>query len=402
MTSLFIVAICFAKILKIQTATILTGLFLNSSREIYYIHQKIAINQIVLPLPQKQIMAENLTHLKDLGEFELIEQLTKSFKSVNDSTVYGVGDDAAIIGTDSEQCKVVTTDALVEGVHFNMMYAPLKHLGYKSVVVNISDIYAMNAKPEQITVSVALSSRFTVEALEELYEGIRLACQVYNIDLIGGDTTSSLSGLMISVSAIGTANKEDVIYRNGAQENDLLVVSGDLGAAYMGLQVLEREKEVYKDNPDAQPDLEGHDYILERQLKPEARKDINQLFNDLEIKPTSMIDISDGLASEIIHLCKNSKVGCNLYDEKIPIDPVTYNTARDFDLDPSTCALNGGEDYELLFTISQEDYEQVKGNPNLTVIGHMTQNNGEAYIVNENGALIPIKAQGWKHLEDED
>jgi thiamine-monophosphate kinase len=339
------------------------------------------------------------TTLDKLGEFGLIDRITKPFSHHNGSTVKGVGDDAAVIRINDEEHLLVSTDMLVEGVHFNLMYAPLKHLGYKSVVVNLSDIYAMNGKPEQITVSLAISSRFTAEAIDELYEGIRKACDVYGVDLVGGDTTSSLSGLMISVTAIGRVNHADVVYRSGAKENDLLVVTGDLGGAFVGLQVLEREKEVYKVNPDAQPDLEGHDYILERQLKPEARRDVIQFLDELGVKPTAMIDVSDGLASEVLHICRASGVGCHVYDEKLPIDPTTYNTARDFNLDPSTCALNGGEDYELLFTIKQSDYEKIKGSPHMTVIGHIVEENAGIYIVDRAGALIPMQAQGWNHFD---
>jgi thiamine-monophosphate kinase len=338
------------------------------------------------------------TELSELGEFGLIEALTKDFKQVNASTIYGVGDDAAVIRANDEESLLVSTDMLVEGVHFNLMYTPLKHLGYKSVVVNISDICAMNGTPEQITVSIAVSNRFPKEALEELYEGIKRACDFYKVDLVGGDTTSSLSGLMISVTAIGRAKNEDVVYRNGAKENDLLVVTGDLGAAYMGLQILEREKEVYKENPNIQPDLDGYDYLLERQLKPEARKDVIGFLKELGVKPTSMIDISDGLASEIFHLCKQSNVGCNLYDEKIPIDSKVSTTAIDFNISPATCALNGGEDYELLFTVSQEDFDKIKGNPHMTVIGHMTDASAGKYLVDKQGAAFPLKAQGWNHF----
>lgn len=342
---------------------------------------------------------EKHTTLDKIGEFGLIDRITKPFSRHNATTIKGVGDDAAVIRINDEEHMLVSTDMLVEGIHFNLMYAPLKHLGYKSVAVNLSDIYAMNGKPEQITVSLAISSRFTVEAIEELYEGVRAACNVYGVDLVGGDTTSSLAGLMISVTAIGRVQQAGVVYRSGAKEGDLLVVSGDLGGAFVGLQVLEREKEVYRSNPDTQPDLEGHDYILERQLKPEARKDVINFLDELGVKPTSMIDISDGLASEVLHLCRASEVGCHVYDEKLPIDPVTYSTARDFNLDPSTCALNGGEDYELLFTIKQSDYEKIKGSPHMTVIGHIVEENAGIYLVDKAGSLIPIQAQGWNHFD---
>lgn len=343
-------------------------------------------------------MSEKTTDISDLGEFGLIDQLTKNFELKNENSLVGVGDDAAVIQVSEDTVQLISTDMLVEGIHFNLMYMPLKHLGYKAVAVNVSDICAMNGTAQQITVSLAVSSRFPLEALEELYEGIHLACTNYGVDLVGGDTTSSTSGLVINVTVLGTAKKVDVVYRSGAKEYDLLVVTGDLGAAYMGLQVLEREKEVFKANPSIQPDLDGHDYIIERQLKPEARKDIIGYLKELEVKPTAMIDISDGLASEILHLCKASKVGCHVYDEKVPIDAKTSMTAIDFNLDPNTCALNGGEDYELLFTIDQKDFDKIKGNPHMTVIGHITNENDGIYYVDKNGSAITLKAQGWKHF----
>lgn len=338
------------------------------------------------------------TELKELGEFGLIDALTNKFSSKNSSTIYGVGDDAAVVERDELNATLISTDMLIEGVHFNLMYTPLKHLGYKSVIVNLSDIYAMNGKPEQITVSIAVSNRFPKEALEELYEGIYKACELYNVDLIGGDTTSSLSGLMISITAIGVAPKDKVVYRNGAKENDLLVVTGDLGAAYMGLQLLEREKEVYKANPNIQPDLDGFDYLLERQLKPEARKDVIGFLKELDVLPTSMIDISDGLASEIFHICKQSKVGAHIYDEKLPIDTLVSTTAIDFNIDPATCVLNGGEDYELLFTVKQEDFDKIKGNPHMSIIGHITNESAGKYFIDKQGSAIELKAQGWSHF----
>jgi thiamine-monophosphate kinase len=344
-------------------------------------------------------MSEQRTELGQLGEFGLIDHLTKKFKNNLPTTIKGVGDDAAVIFISEEESLLVSTDFLLEGVHFNLMYMPLKHLGYKAVAVNVSDICAMNGVAEQITVSIAVSSRFPVEALEELYEGIQLACEQYNIDLIGGDTASSLTGLMISVTAVGRAKTNEITYRTGAKEHDLLVVTGDLGGAYMGLQVLEREKEVFKASPSIQPDLDGHDYIIERQLKPEARKDIIGFLKKLEVVPTSMIDISDGLASEILHLCKASNVGCHVYDEKIPIDAQTSIAAIDFNLDPHTCALNGGEDYELLFTVAQSDFEKIKGNPNMTIIGHITDATDGIYYVDKNGSAIELAAQGWNHFK---
>lgn len=339
-----------------------------------------------------------LTPLQEIGEFGLIEHLTKSFEIQNKSTQKAVGDDGAVLNF-GERETVVSTDMLVEGVHFNLAYVPLKHLGYKSVIVNLSDIYAMNATPTQVLVSIAVSSRFPVEALEELYAGIQIACKNYKVDLIGGDTTSSTSGLIISVTAIGSAKKEDIIYRDGAHENDLLVVSGDLGAAYLGLQVLERENEVFKVNPNVQPDLSEYEYLVGRQLKPEAGKDIVELLKELGVKPTSMIDISDGLSSEILHLSKQSGYGFKIYEEKIPLDPMVIKTAEEFGINPITCALNGGEDYELLFTISQEDYDKIKGNPNFTVIGHTTEQNAENYLILKGSdSAVPLSAQGWKSI----
>jgi len=338
------------------------------------------------------------TELEKLGEFGLIHELTKNFKNARKSTIYGVGDDAAVIEKDKDNAMLVSTDTLVEGIHFNLMYTPLKHLGYKAVVVNLSDIYAMNGIAEQITVSIAVSNRFPKEALDELYEGIHKACEFYEVDLVGGDTTSSTSGLFISITAIGTARKEDVVYRNGGKPNELIVVTGDLGAAYMGLQILEREKEVFKANPEIQPDLDGHDYILERQLKPEARKDIIEFLKKLDVRPTSMIDISDGLASELFHLCTQSKVGAHIFDEKLPIDPSVSTTAIDFNISPTTVALNGGEDYELLFSIEQKDFDKIKGNPHMTVIGHFTDEDSGLYLIDKQGSAIQLSAQGWKHF----
>ncbi|MDC8001000.1 thiamine-phosphate kinase [Aequorivita todarodis] len=343
---------------------------------------------------------DSSTSIGSLGEFGLIDHLTKNFTIKQKSTVKGIGDDAAVISCDSKKEIVVSTDFLLEGVHFDLSYVPLKHLGYKAVVVNLSDIYAMNATPTQITVSIAVSNRFPVEALEELYAGIMAAAKIYNIDVVGGDTTSSTTGLMISVTALGTVNKGEAVYRSGAKENDLLVVTGDLGAAYMGLQVLEREKEVFKVNPNSQPDLEPYSYLVERQLKPEARKDISGLLKELEVKPTSMIDISDGLSSEIIHICKNSKVGCNLFEDKIPLDPQVISTCEEFNLDSTTIALSGGEDYELLFTIKTEDYPKIKANPHLTVIGHITDEKEGIHLISRVGTKIPLTARGWNALKN--
>ena len=334
------------------------------------------------------------TDLSELGEFALIDHLTKDFPIRNKSTIVGIGDDAAVIEFGEAQ-TLITTDLLIEGVHFNLSYTPLKHLGYKAVMVNLSDIYAMNAIATQITVSIAVSNRFPLEALEELYAGIALACKIYGVDLVGGDTTSSNKGLLLSVTAIGAAKKDKVVRRQGAKPNDLLVVTGDLGAAYMGLQVLERENEVFKVNPQNQPDLATYTYLVERQLKPEARKDIVELLDKLEVQPTSMIDISDGLSSEILHLCKNSDVGCNLYEDKIPLDPTVISACEEFRLDSTLVALSGGEDYELLFTIDQKEFLKIKGNPNLTVLGHITDKNEGTHLISRNNSKIPLTAQGW-------
>ena len=338
------------------------------------------------------------TSLSELGEFKLIEHLTKHVKLHHASTVKGVGDDCAVLDYKNYQ-TLVTTDLLIEGVHFDLSYMPIKHLGYKSVMVNLSDVYAMNGIAKQITVSIAVSNRFTLEALEELYAGIDLACKTYNIDLVGGDTTSSTKGMLISITALGEARAEDVVFRNGAKPNDLLVVTGDLGGAYLGLQVLEREKQVFQVNPNNQPDLEPYTYLVERQLKPEARKDIVKLLKILEVKPTSMIDISDGLSSEILHICKQSKVGCNLYEDKIPLDQQVISTCEEFNLNSTTVALSGGEDYELLFTVAQEDYPKIKGNPNLTVIGHMTDKREGVNLITRANQKIELTAQGWNALK---
>lgn len=341
------------------------------------------------------------TSLSELGEFGLIDHLTKNFSPKHASTIKAIGDDAAVLDFKDKQ-TLVSTDMLVEGVHFDLAYMPLKHLGYKAVMVNASDIYAMNGKATHITVSIAPSNRFPVEALEELYAGIQLAADLYNIDVVGGDTTSSTSGLFISISVFGEAEKEDVVYRSGARANDLLVVTGDLGAAYMGLQVLEREKQVFKANPNAQPDLDQYTYLIERQLKPEARKDIPPLLKELGVKPTSMIDISDGLSSEVIHLCKNSKTGVNLYEEKVPLDPAVISVCEEFELDSTMIALSGGEDYELLFTIAQSDFDKIKGNPNFTVIGHMTEESAGMHLITRANQAIPLVARGWNSMKSED
>jgi thiamine-monophosphate kinase len=340
------------------------------------------------------------TPLVNLGEFKLIDHLTQSVKPQNKSTVLGIGDDAAIIDHSNNK-TLISTDLLLEGIHFDLSYMPLKHLGYKAVMVNLSDLYAMNAKPTQITVSIAVSNRFTVEALEELYTGINLACKNYKVDLVGGDTTSSTSGLMLSLTAIGNATQDRIVKRSGAQEHDLLVVSGDLGAAYTGLQVLEREKAVFKVNPNSQPDLTSYSYSIERQLKPEARKDIIELLEELDIIPSSMIDISDGLSSEILHLSKSSEVGFHVFEEKLPLDPEVNLICEEFKFNSTTAALNGGEDYELLFTIAQKDFDKIKNHPLLSVIGHVTEKNMGCQLITGLGHQIELTAQGWQSFEGE-
>ena len=339
------------------------------------------------------------TSLSQLGEFGLIEHLTKNFDVKQPSTLKSIGDDAAVLDFANKKV-VISTDLLIEGVHFDLAYMPLRHLGYKAVVVNLSDIAAMNAKPTQITVSVAVSNRFPLEALEALFDGITYASRAYNVDVVGGDTTSSQKGLIISITAIGEADEKDIVYRDGAKQSDLLVVTGDIGSAYMGLKVLEREKQVFEVNPNNQPDLEMYSYLVERQLKPEARTDVRELLEKLDIKPTSMIDVSDGLSSEIIHICKQSKVGCNLYEDKLPIDPQLINVCEEFIIDSTTVAINGGEDYELLFTIAMDDFDKIKANPNFTVIGHMTQESEGIHLITRANTKIPLKARGWNALEE--
>lgn len=342
------------------------------------------------------------TPLSTLGEFGLIKHLTQHIKVQNASTIKGIGDDAAVLDFKDEK-TVVSTDFLVEGIHFSMAYTPLKHLGYKAVVVNLSDICAMNATPTQITVSIALSNRFPVEALEELYDGITTACAAYQVDFVGGDTTSSNTGLVISITAIGKAKEEEICYRNGAKENDLIVVTGDLGAAFLGLKVLERENEVFKVNPNLQPDLEQYTYLIQRQLRPEARADVKTILKELEVMPTSMIDLSDGLASDLLHICDQSEVGCSIYEEKIPLDPAVMTTCEEFKINTTTIALNGGEDYELLFTIPLEAHEKIKNNPHFTIIGHITDKQSGCNMVGVgNQVQIPLTAQGWDALLKKD
>ena len=336
---------------------------------------------------------ETRTELESVGEFKLIDELTGHLKLENKSSEYGVGDDCAVLSYANKKI-LVSTDLLVEGVHFDMMYTPLKHLGYKAATVNFSDIYAMYGKPKQITVGIAASNRFSVEAIKELYSGIEHACKNYHVDLIGGDTTTSKSGLFISITVLGEAD-ENIVYRKGAQTNDLVCVSGNLGAAYMGLMILEREKATWQANPDMQPELSGNEYVLQRFLMPEARFDIIQILKAKNIIPTSMIDISDGLASELHHICKQSKKGCNIYEEKIPIDHATALVAEEFNINPVTAAFNGGEDYELLFTINQKDYEAIKSIPQISIIGHITDESAGKLLITADNQAIELKAQGW-------
>ena len=342
------------------------------------------------------------TEIATLGEFGLINHLTKGLQLENESSKYGVGDDAAVLSYPSDKVTLVTTDLLMEGVHFDLTYVPLKHLGYKSAVVNFSDIYAMNGTPRQITVSLAVSKRFSVEDMEELYAGIRLACEQYHVDIVGGDTTSSLTGLAISITCIGEADKNKVVYRNGAKETDLICVSGDLGAAYMGLQLLEREKTVLKNSEGVQPDFSGKEYLLERQLKPEARKDIVEKLAAAGIVPTAMMDISDGLSSELKHICTQSNVGCRIYEEHIPIDYQTAVMAEEFNMNLTTCAMNGGEDYELLFTVPIADHEKVSQMEGVRLIGHITKPELGCVLITRDGQEFELKAQGWNPLQESD
>ncbi len=337
------------------------------------------------------------TEIATLGEFGLIRHLTENIKLKNDSTLKGVGDDAAVLDY-GDKLTLVTTDLLLEGVHFDLTYVPLKHLGYKSAVVNFSDIYAMNGRPRQITVSIGLSKRFSVEDMEELYSGIRLACDVYGVDLVGGDTSASLTGLSISITCIGEGEKGKVVYRNGAHETDLICVSGDLGAAYMGLQLLEREKRVFQGEKDFTPDFSGKEYLLERQLKPEARKDIIEKLREANVLPTAMMDVSDGLSSELLHISKQSHVGCRVYEDRIPIDYQTAVMAEQFNMNLVTAALNGGEDYELLFTVPLTDHEKVSEMEGIKVIGHITRPELGNYLVGRDGGEVELKAQGWNSL----
>ncbi len=341
----------------------------------------------------------NTTSIESLGEFGLIDHLTNGITTKNSSTVKGIGDDAAVIDM-GDKYQLVSTDLLVEGVHFDLSYMPLKHLGYKAVAINVSDICAMNGDAKQITLGLALSNRYTVEALEELYDGIKLACEHYGVDLVGGDTTSSTSGLMISVTVLGEVYKNKITYRSGAKVNDLVVCTGDLGAAYLGLQILNREKEMFKENPTIQPDLTGNDYVLRRQLKPEAAIKYTRILKELDIVPTSIIDISDGLSSEALHLSKSSEVGITLHEDKIPVDYTAMNLANEFNMNPIFCALSGGEDYELLFTIGQEHYEKLKKDPDFTIVGFVTdKSEGNNFIAND-GSSHPLTAQGWDAMKN--
>jgi thiamine-monophosphate kinase len=343
--------------------------------------------------------SELRTEISSLGEFGLIEHLTKNIELQNASSVLGVGDDAAVIDHFGKQ-TVITTDLLIEGVHFDLTYTPLRHLGYKSVIVNLSDIYAMNAVPTQITLSLGFSNRFSVEALDEFYEGVYAACEKYDVDLIGGDTTSSQKGFIISVTAIGEVTPDKFVKRNTAQKGDLLCVSGYLGSAYVGLLFLEREKKIFMESPGVQPDLEGESYVIGKLLKPEARKDIVEFFAKQEIVPTSMIDVSDGLSSEILHICKQSNLGCVLYEEKIPVAEQMKQAAYKFEIDPTACALSGGEDYELLFTIPQTEYDKLVLNEEISVVGYMTELEQGANIITKGGGKHPITAQGWNHMKN--
>lgn len=344
----------------------------------------------------------NRTEIATLGEFGLIKHLTEDIKPVNAETKYGIGDDAAVLDYSGENKQVlVTTDLLMEGVHFDLVYTPLKHLGYKSAMVNLSDIYAMNGTPKQITVSLAISKRFCIEDLDDFYDGVKLACKLHNVDIVGGDTTSSVTGLAISITCIGEADKDKVVYRNGAHDTDLICVSGDLGAAYMGLQLMEREKAVFQGEKDVQPDFAGKEYLLERFLKPEARRDIIEELAKAGIKPTAMMDVSDGLSSELMHICSQSNAGCRVYEERIPIDYQTAVMAEEFNMNLSTCALNGGEDYELLFTVPLTDHEKVSQIKDVKIIGHITKPEMGCALVTRDGNEMELKAQGWNPLKED-
>lgn len=348
-------------------------------------------------IPNTKDMSEKRTEIADLGEFGLIDQLNKSIKIKHADTLKGVGDDAAVLDV-GDKVKVVTTDLLLEGVHFDLSYMPLHHLGFKAVAVNVSDVAAMNAIPKHITVSIAISNRFSVEAVEAIYAGVNAAAEHYNVDVVGGDTTSSRSGLVISVMAIGEVEKGRVVYRSGAKLNDIVCVTGDLGGAYIGLQVLEREKQVFMADPNMKPNLESYTYVTGRQLRPDARMDIIHELEDLDVIPTSMMDVSDGLTSELFHICKQSEVGVLIYEDKLPIDKQTFDTAVEFNIDPITCVLNGGEDYELVFTIDQKDFPKLQKHPDIHFIGHITEKKEGRYLVTKSQTAVELKAQGWKHF----
>jgi thiamine-monophosphate kinase len=337
---------------------------------------------------------KSLTPLSELGEFGLIERLTEGLSPLHKSTVKGVGDDAAVLDYGNSYL-VMTTDMLMEGIHFDLIYTPMKHLGYKAAVVNFSDVYAMNASPRQLVISIAMSRKFSVEALDEFYQGLRMACERYGVDLVGGDTSSSLTGMAISVTVIGEVEKDKIVYRSYAKENDLICVTGDLGAAYLGLQILEREKKLFTETSGVQPKLEGYDYVLQRQLKPEARKEIVEFFHTSQITPTAMIDISDGLSSELLHICNRSKTGCSVYQHKIPVADQTIEVARELRLEPVVCALNGGEDYELLFTVPLQQYDIILARNDISIIGHITHASEGCHLVTELNQQIPLVAQGW-------
>lgn len=380
-------------------STTLKSLICNKKPKLHYSQKK--QSNCFYPIFAKKIaMSESiLTNISELGEFGLIDELTKDIKPKNESTVYGIGDDAAVLKYPEGKNILVSKDLLIEGVHFDMTFMPLKHLGYKSAIVNFSDMAAMNGKPKQMLVGIAVSSKFTLEALKEIYAGMKMACNKYGVDFVGGDTTSSTHGMFISVTVIGEANNNEVVYRSGAKPNNLICVSGDLGGAYMGLMVLEREKRAFQANPKMQPELDGLDYILQRQLKPEARIDIIDSLKKADIIPTSMIDISDGLASEILHICKMSDVGCVIDEEKIPIDQSTFEMAKEFKIVPTVAAMNGGEDYELLFTINQKDYEKIKNLDDISIVGYITDKaEGQRLVTNDNQSF-DIEAQGWDALK---
>lgn len=343
-------------------------------------------------------MEEKRTEIGDLGEFGLIDRLSTNFEIKNDQSIKGIGDDAAVISSSEGQLTLLSSDMLLEGIHFDLAYVPLQHLGFKAIAVNVSDIAAMNGVPKQVTVNIGLSNRFSVEAVEMLYEGIKSACAAYGVDLVGGDTTASRTGLVISVSILGETSAEKITYRNTASKSDIICVTGDLGGAYIGLQILEREKQEYLANPDMQPKIDNYDYIVGRQLRPKARMDIIHELGELNIVPTSMIDISDGLVSELFHLCKQSDLGVSIYEDKLPIHEQTFSTAAEFSIDPNTCALNGGEDYELLFTLKQEDFEKIKNHEDIHTIGYMHEKEKGKVMVTRNQSAMELTAQGWMHF----